>query len=345
MGWTSPRFPASIARSQRRKACRLNYSPSISGSARFTAMASTRWGVLSRKMSRARAARDDPGTGSETIAMEACASAHFWGRQLLADGRQVLLINPWFVKPFVKGSKNDATDAEAIHPKPLAPDDALRTGQNHRPTGFAIASSRAGAHRLRTNRAHQSYAGAAGRVRVHPTPRRMAISETGARRHRGRRTFQFTRGLFGDLLDELRTLDLRLDKLDQQFLKLCRTNEACRRLSKLPGVGPVIATALVAAVDDGRHLRSGRELAAWIGLVPRQYTTGGKPRARRNRSARQSLPPTSDDTQQLVAVLWLAGFGLALVVSGKFQVSWRCAVNASRSRARPSGPRPSGAGR
>jgi transposase len=87
-----------------------------------------------------------------------------------------------------------------------------------------------------------------------------------------------TRELFGDLLEELRALDLRLDKLDRQLVSLCRTNEACRRLSKLPGVGPVIATALVAAVDDGRHFRSGRELAAWIGLVPRQYTTGGKPR-------------------------------------------------------------------
>ena len=81
------------------------------------------------------------------------------------------------------------------------------------------------------------------------------------------------------MLDELRALDLRVpDKLDRQLLALCRTNEACRRLSKLPGVGPVIATAIVAAVDDGRHFHSGRELAAWIGLVPRQYTTGGKPR-------------------------------------------------------------------
>ena len=86
------------------------------------------------------------------------------------------------------------------------------------------------------------------------------------------------RGLFDDLLEELHSLDLRLDKLDRQILAICRTNEACRRLAKLPGVRPVIATALVAAVDDGHHFRSGRELAAWIGLVPRQYTTGGKPR-------------------------------------------------------------------
>ena len=93
-------------------------------------------------------------------------------------------------------------------------------------------------------------------------------------------SFLISRGdVFDDLLEELRALDLRLDKLDRQLLGISPwTNEACRRLSKLPGVGPVIATALVAAVDDGHHFRSGRELAAWIGLVPRQYTTGGKPR-------------------------------------------------------------------
>lgn len=63
-----------------------------------------------------------------------------------------------------------------------------------------------------------------------------------------------------------------------RLLHLCRTNETCRRLAKLPGVGPIVATAIVAAVKDGRQFRSGREMAAWIGLVPRQYTTGGKPR-------------------------------------------------------------------
>jgi transposase len=85
--------------------------------------------------------------------------------------------------------------------------------------------------------------------------------------------------LFSEMLDELGSLDLRLEKLDQQVAAICRTNEACRRLSKLQGVGPVVATALVAPVDDGRHFRSGRELAAWIGLVPRpQYTSGSNPR-------------------------------------------------------------------
>ena len=86
------------------------------------------------------------------------------------------------------------------------------------------------------------------------------------------------RDLFNDLLAQLADLDRRLKKLDGQLLSICRSNDACRRLADLLGVGPVIATALVSAVDDGRHFRSGRELAAWIGLTPRQYTTGGKPR-------------------------------------------------------------------
>ena len=84
--------------------------------------------------------------------------------------------------------------------------------------------------------------------------------------------------IFGELLDQLDNLDRRVKKLDATMVALCRKNAICRRLAKLPGVGPVVATAIVAAVNDGRQFRSGREMAAWIGLVPRQYTTGGKPR-------------------------------------------------------------------
>jgi transposase len=89
---------------------------------------------------------------------------------------------------------------------------------------------------------------------------------------------ELARAIFGELLDQLGELDRRIKKLDATIVGLCRTDETCRRLAKLPGVGPIVATAIVAAVDDGRQFRSGREMAAWIGLVPRQYTTGGKPR-------------------------------------------------------------------
>ena len=84
--------------------------------------------------------------------------------------------------------------------------------------------------------------------------------------------------LFGKLIDEYRALDTRVSALDDMLVEICRTDERCKRLTTLPGVGPIVATALVAAVDDGRHFKSGRALSAWIGLVPRQFTTGGRPR-------------------------------------------------------------------
>ena len=234
--------------------------------------------VVSRKISRAKLLETIQELGPDTIAMEACASAHHWGRQFLANGRQVLLINPWFVKPFVKGSKNDATDAEAIYEAASRP--TMR---------FVPVKSTEQQDLQSLHRARERVVCARTALINHM---RGLLGEYGIILPQGAWRFlkqaqdaitaadlsNLTRELFSDLLDELRTLDLRLDKLDQQLLGLCRTNEACRRLLKLPGVGPVIATALVAAVDDGRHFQSGRELAAWIGLVPRQYTTGGKPR-------------------------------------------------------------------
>ena len=84
--------------------------------------------------------------------------------------------------------------------------------------------------------------------------------------------------MFTELVTDFQMLDTRIAELDRKLVDICRTHEQCRRLATLPGVGPVVATALVAAIDNGQHFASGRALAAWIGLVPRQYTTGGKPR-------------------------------------------------------------------
>ena len=80
------------------------------------------------------------------------------------------------------------------------------------------------------------------------------------------------------LAEEYRGLDARVSALDDMLAEICREDERCKRLTTLPGVGPIVATTLIAAIDDGRHFASGRALSAWIGLVPRQYTTGGKPR-------------------------------------------------------------------
>jgi transposase len=234
--------------------------------------------IISRKTSRFKLLETINELSPETIAMEACASAHFWGRRFLADGHRVLLINPRFVKPFVKGSKNDAADAEGIYEAALRPTMRfvpVKSTEQQDLKSLHRARERVVCARTALINHMRGFLGEYGVILPQGAWRFLAQAQDAIA---AAELSNLTRELFGDLLDELRALDLPLEKLDQQPLRLCRTNEACRRLSKLPGVGPVIATALVAAVDDGHHFRSGRELAAWIGLVPRQYTTGGKPR-------------------------------------------------------------------
>jgi transposase len=234
--------------------------------------------VVSRKVSRAKLCETIVSLAPMTVAMEACASAHYWGRRFLAEGRAVRLINPRFVKPFVKGSKNDATDAEAIY------EATIRPTMRFIPVKSVDQQDLQSLHRAR-DRINNTRTSLINHMRgllaeygvvlsqgpwclVAQAPAALAAAELSDLAH----------DLFNDLLDQLADLDRRLKKIDGQLLSICRSNAACRRLAELPGVGPVIATALVSAVDNGRHFRSGRELAAWIGLTPRQYTTGGKPR-------------------------------------------------------------------
>ena len=234
--------------------------------------------IVSRKVSRAKLIGAIEELAPTVIAMEACASAHYWGRQFLAAGHRIRLINPRFVKPFVKGSKNDAVDAEAIYEAALRPTMRFVPVKSieqqdlqslHRARDRVVCVRTALINHMRGLLAEYGVILPQGAWRF-TTQATTAIEEA--------ELSDLTREIFMDMLDQFNDLNRQLDKLDAHLVTICRTNEACRRLSKLPGVGPVIATALVAAVDDGQHFRSGRELAAWIGLVPRQYTTGGKPR-------------------------------------------------------------------
>jgi transposase len=234
--------------------------------------------VVSRKVSRGKLMPTIAGLEPQMIAMEACASAHHWGRELQAAGRQVRLINPRFVKPFVKGSKNDAADAEGIF------EAATRPTMRFVPVKNMAQQDLQSLHRIRERLVSQRTS------LINHT--RGLLAEYGIVLPQGPWRFarqapvaiaeadlsDLARELFAELLDQLCDVNARLDRLDGRILAICRANAACRRLARLPGVGPIIATALIASVDDGRHFRNGRELAAWIGLVPRQYTTGGKPR-------------------------------------------------------------------
>jgi transposase len=210
------------------------------------------------------------------IVMEACATAHYWARLFIAAGRQVRLINPFFVKPFVRGSKNDAVDAEAIF------DAASRPTMRFVPVKTEAQQDLQSLHRVRD------------RLVAHRTSLinhfRGLLAEYGLVYPKGAALLlprvrcglvnaslsSMARETFETLLDELEAVEGRIERLDERLSAICREDETCRRLMTLPGVGPIVASALAASIGDPRQFRSGREMAAWIGLVPRQYSTGGK---------------------------------------------------------------------
>jgi transposase len=215
------------------------------------------------------------------VAMEACGSAHYWARELRQLGHEVRLIAPQFVKPYVKGDKHDAHDAEAI----------------------CEAASRPGMHYVPVKSAEQQAAQAVHRIRSRLVRARTALSnevrgllgEFGiVSSRRGRSAGSALLGqvvagehgplpapmdaLLTELQDELQALDQRIALLDQHIQQRVRSDARVQRLLAVEGVGPISATALVAAVGDARQFRTARQFAAWLGLVPRQHSTGGQPR-------------------------------------------------------------------
>ena len=232
--------------------------------------------IISRRVGRAKLLAMVESLAPRIIAMEACATAHHWARAFLAHGREVRLINPRFVKPFVRGSKNDAVDAEAIF------DAASRPTMRFVPVKSIDQQDLQSLHRVRDRLVSQRTS------LINHT--RGLLAEYGLVYPKGVARFPsraraellevslspMARETFEALLDELEALEVRIQRLEDRLRAICREDATCRRLMSLPGVGPVVATALKASIGNVRQFRSGRELAAWIGLVPRQYSTGGK---------------------------------------------------------------------
>jgi transposase len=212
------------------------------------------------------------------VAMEACASAHYWAREMEKLGHQVRLIAPKLVRPYVKANKNDATDAEAICEAASRP--SMR---------FVAIKSTAqqdvqAVHRLRqqlvktrtslVNQAHGLLAEYGIVLARGLAPLRRAIPVILEDLDNG--LSGVLRELLAEIGERLRFIDARLRKYDLTILRLFRDDERCRRVAAVEGVGPVTATALVAAVGNATEFRSGRELAAYLGLVPRHRASGGR---------------------------------------------------------------------
>ena len=222
----------------------------------------------------------DQGEPGCEIGMEACAGAHHWARELESRGYLVKLMAPQFVKPYVKSNKNDANDAEAICEAMSRPHMRFVTVKSIEQQDIQAT------HRIRSELMTQRTA-KSNQIRglvtecglVAPLTLRalraaipcwLEDAENGLTDH--------FRTLLHGVWTDLVTLDDRVLELDQTILKLANSNEVTRRLQQLRGVGPMVATALVATVGDAQQYHKGRQMAAAIGLTPRQHSSGGKDR-------------------------------------------------------------------
>ena len=212
------------------------------------------------------------------IGMEACASSHFWARTLMAMGHEVKLIAPQFVKPYVKGNKNDANDAEAIC------EAVSRPNMRFVPVKTVEQQDIQALHRIRQEQVRQRTA-LVNQIRGLLSEYGIVISRRVESLRNAlpdiledvenRLTADF-RILLKGLQEDLMHLDDRFDTQDQAIKRLAQEHEGAKRLQQLRGIGPITATALIAAIGDGRQFARGRDAAAWCGLVPGQHSSGGK---------------------------------------------------------------------
>ena len=214
------------------------------------------------------------------IGIEACASSHHWSRELQALGHSVRLMPPAYVKPYVKRQKNDGTDAEAICEAVTRPNMRfVETKTADQQSGLVLLRTRHLCMRQQTSvinaiRAHLAEFGVVapvGRNGVEELLRVVADPDD-------RRVPEVARVCLVALGAQLRRLKDQVLEFDRMITAWHRSNKMSIRLDECPGVGPVLATALVAAVADPKSFRSGRNFSAWIGLVPKQHSSGGKDR-------------------------------------------------------------------
>jgi transposase len=212
------------------------------------------------------------------IGMEACASAHYWARELQALGHEVRLIPPQYVKPFVKTNKNDAADAEAICEALIRPTmrfAAVKSAEQQSVLMLHRARELLVRQRTMLINALRGHCGEFGIVAAQGAPKVADLIEV-IEDAEDERLPTLAREALGSLIGQLRMAQAQILGLEKELKAWHRANEASRRLETIPGVGVITATALVATIGDASQFQSGRQLAAWLGLVPRQHSSGGK---------------------------------------------------------------------
>jgi len=214
------------------------------------------------------------------IAMEACGSSHHWGRRFSAMGHEVRLLATKFVRPFVKTNKTDAADAEAIWEAAQRPDMRFVPVKTEQQQGIlALHSMRDLLVKSRTAQIHQIRAVFYEHGIDLPTGRHWGLKALPQAFMRlDGRVSEMVLEALREQLGLINDLTSRIESIEQKLEMYERTDDRCKRLRAIPGVGPLTATAIVASVGDAREFRSAREFAAWLGVVPKQSGTGGRVR-------------------------------------------------------------------
>lgn len=236
--------------------------------------------VMRKPVSRAKLVETVQNLPKGRIVMEACGGSSHWARIFQAMGHEVQIISPQFVKPFRKSDKNDRNDAEAIA------EAASRPTMRYVPVNSIEQQDIQMLHRVRSQLVKERTA-LSNQIRGLLTEYGIVMPQSLAnlRQHlpliledSTNELTSLGREVFADLYTQLTELDERVAKYDWRIKRTAQASPACRRLEKIRGVGPVVASAVIAAVGDGKTFKNGREFAAWLGLVPRQVSSGGKDR-------------------------------------------------------------------
>jgi len=214
------------------------------------------------------------------VGIEACATSHYWARELQALGHKVRLMPPAYVRPYVKRQKNDATDAEGICEAVTRPNMRfveIKTVEQqsclvlHRTRHLFIRQQTSVINAIRAHLAEFGVVAPVGRTGVEQLLKVVADAKD-------KRIPEVARDCLIALGAQLQALKAQILEFDRQIRAWHRSNETSKRLDEIPGVGPALATALVASIADPKAFRSGRDFSAWIGLVPKQHSSGGKDR-------------------------------------------------------------------
>ena len=232
--------------------------------------------IFRKKISRARLLAFFASQPRCLIALEACGGAHHWARELMKLGHEVRLIAPAYVKPFVKRQKNDAADAEAIceaaqRPSmrfvPVKSEAQQAAAMVFRGRDLLVRQRTQISNALRSHMAE--YGWIAPKGLAHLAKLAELLADPAA-------VPEGVRSVCTVLIESLAVLDRQIVLLDQEIIRRSREDEVARRLMTIPGIGPITATAITALAPPPETFAKGRDFAAWVGLTPRQHSTGGK---------------------------------------------------------------------